>query len=52
MLSFGRSFGIPAPEHLSSKDKIEELFRKSGVKANARKESKKFTEYWYIWGRK
>lgn len=51
-LSFGKSFGIPAPEFLSSKNKIEELFKKLDVKANIRIEKKKFTEYVYIWGKK
>ncbi len=53
VLSFGKSFGIPAPEHIASKYRIDELFRKSGAKKiNIKKEKKKFTEYWYIWGRK
>ncbi len=53
LLSFGKSFGIPAPEHIGSEDKIYELFRKTGVKKiNIRKENKRFAEYWYIWGRK
>ncbi len=53
VLSFGKSFGIPAPEHIASKNSIDELFRKSGVKKiNIRKENKRFSEYWYIWGRK
>ncbi|MBI2076607.1 MAG: amino acid permease [Candidatus Aenigmarchaeota archaeon] len=51
-LSFGKSFGIPAPEFLGSKKKVEELFRKLGVKAKVRIEKKKFTEYVYIWGKK
>ncbi len=51
-LSFGKSFGIPAPEFLGSRKAAEELFGKLGVKPSIRIEKKKFTEYIYIWGRK
>jgi APA family basic amino acid/polyamine antiporter/amino acid efflux transporter len=51
-LAFGRSFGMPAPEFLSSRKKIKKLFSKAGLKPNIRKETKKFTEYWYIYGKK
>jgi ubiquinone/menaquinone biosynthesis C-methylase UbiE len=51
-LSFGKSFGIPAPEHISSREKIKKLFAISGLNVNIKVEKKKFTEYWYIWGRK
>jgi amino acid transporter/ubiquinone/menaquinone biosynthesis C-methylase UbiE len=51
-LSFGKTFGIPAPEFLSSKEKILELFACLGTKPNIRIEKKRLTEYIYIWGRK
>lgn len=51
-LSFGRSFGIPAPEFLSHKKIIEEMFNNAGIRPNIRIEKKKFTEYIYIWGKK
>ncbi len=51
-LSFGKSFGIAAPDHVSSEKKIKELFMKAGMKVKIRRETKNFAEYWYIWGRK
>ncbi len=51
-LSFGRSFGIPAPEFLSHIEKIKKAFGELGIDANVRVEKKKFTEYIYIWGKK
>ncbi len=52
MLSFGRSFGIPAAEHVQNKEKIMELFSQAGIKPSVRTEKRKFTEYVYIWGKK
>lgn len=51
-LSFGRSFGIPAPEFLASWKSIKEFFLGIGIKPNIRIEKKKFTEYIYMWGTK
>ncbi len=51
-LSFGRSFGIPAPEFLSHVNKIKRAFKELGINASVKIEKKKFTEYIYIWGRK
>ncbi|MFH0832736.1 MAG: amino acid permease [Candidatus Aenigmatarchaeota archaeon] len=51
-LSFGKSFGIPAPEFLRSEEEIRNLFKKIRVEVNIRREKKRFAEYWYIWGRK
>lgn len=51
-LSFGKSFGMPASDFLSSKKNIRKIFRKAGLTPNIKKETKKFTEYWYIWGKK
>ena len=51
-LSFGKSFGIPAPEFLKSWKSIEEFFLSIGIKPNIRIEKKKFTEYIYMWGTK
>lgn len=51
-MSFGRSLGIPAPEFLRDRKTIRALFRGLGVSINIKKEKKKLTEYWYIWGKK
>lgn len=50
--SFGKSFGIPAPEFLQSKAAIEKFFSYIGLKPNIKIEEKKFTEYIHIWGKK
>jgi amino acid transporter len=52
MLSFGRSMGIAAPEHLKNKEDIEKLFDGLPVELRIEKNSKKLTEYWHVWGRK
>jgi len=49
-MSFGRSMGIPAPDFLRNRKTIRALFHGLGVKVQVKKEKKKFTEYWYIWG--
>jgi basic amino acid/polyamine antiporter, APA family len=46
-LSFGKSMGTPAPYHLSSENEIRKIFP---CKVNIRREKKKMTEYWHIWG--
>jgi APA family basic amino acid/polyamine antiporter/amino acid efflux transporter len=51
-MSFGRSLGIPAPEFLANEKTIRSLFKGLGVKIQIKKEKKKLTEYWYIWGEK
>ncbi|MBI2579257.1 MAG: amino acid permease [Candidatus Aenigmarchaeota archaeon] len=51
-LSFGRSFGLPANDFLENEQKISHLFSGLGVSFSIRKEKKKFTEYYYVWGRK
>jgi ubiquinone/menaquinone biosynthesis C-methylase UbiE len=51
-LSFGRSLGIPAPAYLSSEKKIRDLFKGMPVKISVKKQKKKLTEYWFIWGEK
>jgi len=51
-LSFGKSFGIPASDCFSDRDSIKSLFKKLNVDVKIKKEKKRFTEYWYIWGRK
>ncbi|MEM7819522.1 MAG: amino acid permease [Candidatus Aenigmatarchaeota archaeon] len=51
-LSFGKSFGIPAPEFLENREKTKKLFSKLNVNVHIKIEKKKFTEYYYIWGKK
>ncbi|MBI5061830.1 MAG: amino acid permease [Candidatus Aenigmarchaeota archaeon] len=60
-LSFGKSTGIPAPEFLKDESAIRKLFgdesarrlrRHPAIELHIKKESKKLTEYWYIWGKK
>ncbi|MBI4018413.1 MAG: amino acid permease [Candidatus Aenigmarchaeota archaeon] len=51
-LSFGRSFGLPASDFLSSEQQLKKLFTGMGVSFSVRKEKKKFAEYYYVWGRK
>ena len=51
-LSFGKAFGIPSQEFLSEKDQIYELFKNVDPDVRIKKEYRKFTEYWHIWGKK
>lgn len=51
-LSFGKSFGVPAPEFLQKKKGLIKMFRQMGVHVKARREKKRGTEYIYIWGKK
>lgn len=51
-LSFGKSFGLPANDFLENEQKISHLFSGLGVSFSIRKEKRKFTEYYYVWGRK
>jgi len=51
-LSFGKSLGIAAPEHLSNEENIRKLFKGLNVELHIKKEKKKMAEYWFIWGRK
>jgi cyclopropane fatty-acyl-phospholipid synthase-like methyltransferase len=49
-LSFGKSFGVPAPDFLQSREEIMKLFSDTKCIVNIKIEKKKFTEYYYIWG--
>jgi ubiquinone/menaquinone biosynthesis C-methylase UbiE len=50
MLSFGRSMGIPAPEHLKNEQDIRNIFAGLPVSLHISKNKKKLTEYWHVWG--
>lgn len=52
ILSFGRSLGIPAPEHMKNENDIRKIFAGLPVEIHITKTKKKLTEYWHIWGRK
>jgi len=51
-MSFGRSLGIPGPDFLKNEKAVRDVFKGLNVTLNVKKESKKLTEYWYVWGEK
>ena len=51
-LSFGRSFGIPAPDHLKSKKDIKKLFESIASEVKIERKKKRGSEYWFIHGKK
>ncbi len=51
-MSFGKSFGMPAPEFMQKKKTLLRIFDRAGVKAKARREKRRGTEYIYVWGKK
>ena len=51
-LCFGKSFGIVGSPHFADEDRVRSLFRDVDVTLHVRKEHKKFTQYWYMWGQK
>ena len=51
-MAFGRALGIPSQEFLSEKEQIKQLFSVYDPKVKIKKDYKKFSEYWYIWGTK
>ncbi len=48
-MSFGRSFGIPAPEFLEDRN-IGKLFRNKNVSFRVHRSKRRFTEYVHIYG--
>jgi len=51
-MSFGKSFGIPSLEFLSSEEEIRKIFKRLGYSVKIERERKRLTEYWFIYGRK
>ena len=51
-LAFGKSLGIPAAEFLTDENSIREAFLQAGYEVDVKRVKKRFTEYWYIWGKR
>ncbi len=51
-LSFGDTFGIPAPEFFADDKKIKNAFHGLGVNVRIKRERRRFTEYIHIYGSK
>jgi len=51
-LTFGKSFGITGSDCLCSRNNINNIFKELKIKANIKREKKRMSEYWYIWGQK
>jgi APA family basic amino acid/polyamine antiporter len=51
-LTFGKSFGITGSDCLCSRNNINNIFKELGIKPRIKREKKRMSEYWYIWGQK